>query len=50
MQQVAKQGALPKDRFQKLQSAYVDFTNSLIDEVFNGKTSLPENEETDEEN
>lgn len=41
LQEVTKTGAISKNRYQKLQQAYVDFTNAMIEEVFGQKGINP---------
>ena len=43
MQQISKTGTLSKDRMSKLQSCWTEFTQSLVDEVFEGKTLMGAN-------
>ena len=45
--EVDKSGMLSKPRFQKLQEAYFDFINSMIDEVFNDHGVVTTNKLTD---
>ena len=45
--EVDKSGMLSKPRFQKLQEAYFDFINSIIDEVFNDHGVVTTNKLTD---
>jgi hypothetical protein len=47
-----KQGYLSKMRYQKMQSLYQEFANSLVEEVFGANSSIPQNieEEGGEEN
>lgn len=50
--EVEKSGMLSKPRFQKLQDAYTEFINSMIEEVFNDNSATPKpkkEEETVEE-
>lgn len=42
MQQQEKQQFITKDRYQKIQNAYLEFVNSLIDEVFGPTSHLTE--------
>ena len=42
MQQQEKQQFITKDRYQKIQNAYLEFVNSLIDEVFGPASHLTE--------
>lgn len=53
MQQQEKQQFITKDRYQKIQNAYLEFVNSLIDEVFGPTSHLTElpkdNSDIDEE-
>lgn len=44
LQEVSKTGAISKNRYQKLQQAYVDFTNAMIDEVFGQKGNVAPSE------
>ena len=48
MQQQEKQHFISKDRYQKIQDAYLEFTNSLIEEVFGQKTVVEEEVVTEE--
>lgn len=41
LQEVTKTGAISKNRYQKIQAAYVDFTNAMIEEVFGQKGINP---------
>ena len=41
LSEVTKTGAVSKNRYQKLQQTYVDFTNAMIDEVFGQKGVNP---------
>lgn len=41
LSEVSKTGAVSKNRYQKLQQTYVDFTNAMIDEVFGQKGNVP---------
>lgn len=45
MQQQEKQKFVSKDRYQKIQNAYLEFTNSLIEEIFGSKASAVETDE-----
>jgi len=47
MKEAQKMGYLTKMRYEKLQNAYMDFVNSLIDDVF-GNPTIPEMEEGDD--
>lgn len=47
MKEAQKMGYLTKLRYEKLQNAYMDFVNSLIDDVF-GNPTIPEMEEGDD--
>ena len=42
MQQQEKQQFITKDRYQKIQNAYLEFVNSLIDEVFGPNSHMTE--------
>lgn len=44
-----RQGFVSKMRYEKIQAAYIGFCNSLIDEVFSSKSTIPDLEEEDEE-
>ena len=44
LQEVSKTGAISKNRYQKLQQAYIDFTNAMIDEVFGQKGNVAPSE------
>lgn len=51
MSEVTKTGAISKARYQKIQQAYSDFTNAMIEEVFAPKTTIggAKSESTEEE-
>ena len=40
LSEVSKTGAVSKNRYQKLQQTYVDFTNAMIEEVFGQKGNI----------
>lgn len=45
MSEVSKTGAVTKNRYQKLQQTYTDFTNAMIDEVFRPSTGFTSKKE-----
>lgn len=49
MQQVQKSGQITQDRWKKIQQAYLEFTDSIVNEVFNGTTQISENSSDDDE-
>ena len=48
MKEAQKMGYLTKMRYEKLQSAYMDFVNSIIDDVFGNPTIPADMEEGDD--
>lgn len=47
--EVEKSGFLSKPRFLNLQDSYLDFINSMIDEVFGDNSSIPQNLEDEDD-
>ena len=41
LSEVSKTNAISKNRYQKIQEAYMDFTNAMIEEVFGPKSGNP---------
>ena len=48
MQEANKQGFVSKNRYMKIQEAYGEFIQSMVDEVFGQNSTLPENLTTEE--
>ena len=49
MNEAKKQGFVSKVRYQKLQGAYMEFINSLLNDVFTNKSEIPSEEEVVDE-
>lgn len=49
MTEVTKTGAISKARYQKIQEAYSDFTNAMIDEIFAPKVKIGSKQAIEEE-
>ena len=50
LQEVTKMNAISKNRYQKIQAAYVDFTNAMLEEIFAPKNGTKKEEPVEEEN
>lgn len=50
LQEVTKMNAISKNRYQKIQAAYVDFTNAMLEEIFAPKNGMKKEEPVEEEN
>lgn len=50
MSEVSKTNAISKNRYQKIQAAYVDFTNAMLEEIFAPKNGTKKEEPVEEEN
>ena len=50
LQEVTKMNAISKNRYQKIQAAYSDFVNAMLEEIFAPKNGTKKEEPVKEEN
>ena len=50
MSEVSKTNAISKNRYQKIQAAYSDFVNAMLEEIFAPKNGTKKEEPVEEEN
>lgn len=50
MSEVSKTNAISKARYQKIQAAYSDFVNAMLEEIFALKNGTKKEEPVEEEN